>query len=226
MARSRTQAHPEAQSPTGPVRKRSESAEEATGVPAEGPSPEALVASMAHGDEAALSEIYDRFSAALYSLALRVVGNDADAAEVTLDAFTHAWTHAASFDRSRSSVATWLCMLVRSRALDLLRRRRSRHERLDRAQAADPEAPALGHAQDDAMRAVEVGEKRLHIDEALSRLAPDQRLAIELAYFEGLSQSQIAERLGAPLGTIKTRIRTGMRTLRDILGPLYADDLA
>lgn len=188
---------------------------------------EALVESMAGGNEAALSEIYDRFSSALYSIALRIVGSEADAAEVTLDAFTQAWKDAGSFERGRSTVATWLCMLVRSRAIDLLRRRQSRQRTLDRAQQASAaDAPAIGATPVDASHAAEVLEKRRHIDEALSGLAREQRQAIELAYFEGLTQSQIAERLGVPLGTIKTRIRTGMRKLRDVLGPLYADELA
>lgn len=190
------------------------------------PAPEELVARMAQGNEEALSQLFDQLSGVLYSLASRILGDEADASEVTLDAFTYAWKTAGAFNRTRGSVTTWLCVLVRSRAIDRLRSRQSHLTKIEKAQRAHPgDQPAMGTAPGRVSGAVETAEKRRNIEHALTQLAPEQHRAIELAYFEGLSQSEIARLLETPLGTIKTRIRTGMQKLKAILEPLYADEL-
>jgi len=182
---------------------------------------------MATGDEAALSQLYDGFSGQLYTLALRILGDEADAGEVVLDVFAHAWKKAETYDRARSTVATWLSMMLRSRAIDRLRARQSRQRWIQEAHQSRPDhSPAMGEGPAGVLQQTETSERRRHIDAALRTLSTEQRRAIELAFFQGLSQSQIAERLDTPLGTIKTRIRTGMRTLRDHLEHLYADELS
>lgn len=194
-------------------------------VPPPEASPGELVARMAGRDEAALSELYDRFSGRVYALILRILDDEADAGEVLLEVFTRAWRRAADYDRARSTVATWLSVMARSNAIDALRARRSRRDWIRRARRTTPHhPPAMGQRPADLGADAERREMRRHIDEALGSLNADQRHAIELAYFQGLSQSQIADLLEAPLGTIKTRIRTGMRRLRDLLEPLYADE--
>jgi len=179
---------------------------------------------MAEGDEQALSGLYDRFSGVVFSLAARILGDEDDAAEVTLDTFTQAWLRAADFDPGRSTVTTWLCVMARSRAIDRMRARRSQRDRVARAtQRTGGEPVGMASRAADANDALENTQRRRHIQRAMTALPEPQRRAIELAYFDGLSQSQIASRLGVPLGTIKTRIRSGMRTLKDLLEPLYAD---
>ncbi len=188
-------------------------------------SSEDLVARMATGDEAALSELYDRLSGRVYALLVRILGDEADAADVLLRVFTRAWRRAADYDRARSTVLTWLSVVARTRALEVLRARRSRREWIHRAGQATPErAPAMDGGHGAQAANAETREMRRDIDDALATLHQDQRRAIDLAYFHGLSQSQIADLVDAPLGTIKTRMRTGMRKLRDHLEPLNADD--
>jgi RNA polymerase sigma-70 factor (ECF subfamily) len=180
---------------------------------------------MAALDEAALSDLYDRFSGRLYGLIMRILGDETDAGDVLIDVFTRAWRRAPDYDPTRSTVGTWLCVMARSKALDMLRARRSRQESIARAAEATPHhPPAMGRGSPSLAEDAETKEMRRHIDHALDTLNADQRRAIELAYFHGLSQSQIAELVQAPLGTIKTRIRTGMGRLRELLEPLYADE--
>jgi RNA polymerase sigma-70 factor, ECF subfamily len=181
-----------------------------------------LVAQAARGDERAVGRLYDRYGAVLYAVAYRIVGQRADAEEVVLEAFAQAWRDAPRFEAGRGSVAGWLTMIARSRALDLVRAR-SRRERITASAAADrPEtSPAMGDFRADPARALDHDERRRQVQQALSLLSPPQRQAIELAYFEGLSQSEIAERLQEPLGTVKTRVRLGMQKLRECLRPFY-----
>lgn len=186
--------------------------------------PERLVAAMAAGEEGALERLYDLFSGAVFSVASGILGNDDDASEVTLDAFTHAWIRAADFDGGRGSVATWLTVLTRSRALDRVRARRSRRARVEKAAAREGGRPAMGSGPRPVDGLVETRERRGHLHTALKGLSEAQRRAIELAFYEGLSHTQIARRLEVPLGTIKTRIRTGLRRLREILGPSYSGE--
>ena len=181
-----------------------------------------LVAGAAGGDERAMAGLYDRYGQVLYAVAYRIVGERADAEEVVLEAFAQAWRDAPRFEAARGSVAGWLTMIARSRALDLVRAR-SRRDRITTAAAsARPDAPlAMGEVRPDPSAGMDHSERRREVRQALEALSAPQRQAIELAYYEGLSQSEIAERLQEPLGTIKTRIRLGMQKLRDALRPFY-----
>jgi RNA polymerase sigma-70 factor (ECF subfamily) len=181
-----------------------------------------LVTQAAVGDERAVAELYDRYGQVLYAVAYRIVGQRADAEEVVLDAFAQAWREATRFDTSRGSVAGWLTTIARSRALDLVRAR-SRRDRITATAAAErpDSSPAMGGWRVDPSTAVDLAERRRQVQLAMEALSPPQRRAIELAYFEGLSQSEIAELLQEPLGTIKTRVRLGMQKLREALRPFY-----
>jgi RNA polymerase sigma-70 factor (ECF subfamily) len=181
-----------------------------------------LVSRAASGDERAIAALYDRYGGVLYAVAYRITGQRADAEEVVLEAFAQAWRDAPRFDSARGSVAGWLTVIARSRALDLVRAR-GRRDRITASAAAErPDAsPAMGDWRSDPAGSVDHAERQVHVREALASLSPPQRQAIELAYFEGLSQSEIAERLQEPLGTIKTRVRLGMQKLRETLRPFY-----
>jgi RNA polymerase sigma-70 factor (ECF subfamily) len=172
---------------------------------------------MAGGDHVALGELYDRHARLLYSLALRIVGERADAEDVLQDAFSQAWRQASRFEAARGTVIGWLVTVTRSRALDRLRHRRGRPET-----AADVERAAREVA--DPARAIDLqlvtAEQAARVRQALADLPPEQRRPLELAYYDGLSQSEIAAKLNVPLGTIKTRMRQTLRKLRDSLGPL------
>ncbi|MHB1329298.1 MAG: sigma-70 family RNA polymerase sigma factor [Gemmatimonadales bacterium] len=182
-----------------------------------------LVERMAARDERALSALYDRFGGMLYAMALRLAGEQADAEEIVLDAFSQAWRDATTFRPDRGSVAAWLVTICRSRALDLVRAR-GRRVRLTEAAAAIVEpghAPAMGKPAPNS-DAGEGTERRDLIAKALRSLSAVQRQAVELAFFHGLSHSEIATRLGEPLGTIKTRVRLGMQKLKDDLVSYYS----
>lgn len=157
------------------------------------------------GDHAALGEFYDRYAGLVNGLALRILRNGAEAEEVVQEVFVQIWRQAVRYDAERGSIEAWICTMARTRALDRLRRRVSRRE--------EPGEAAPGPS--DVPKTVEA----LAVRKALESLSEDQRKALELAYYEGLTQSEIAERLGQPLGTVKTRIRTAMMRLRDVLAP-------
>ncbi|MCI0434013.1 MAG: sigma-70 family RNA polymerase sigma factor [Gemmatimonadetes bacterium] len=177
-----------------------------------------LIARMARGEEAALAALYDRLGGLAYSLACAVLGDPGDAEEAVADAFLQIWSSAAAFDPARSSVAGWVSMITRTRALDRLRARRRRAATVERAAAADPAGTALPvAAAADPAADVESSAMRERVTTALAGLPPAQRRVIELAYFGGLSHSEIAAELSEPLGTIKTRIRAGMEKLRATL---------
>ena len=168
---------------------------------------------MARGEHEAVGDIYDRHGRLLYSLALRILRDQGDAEDVVQDVFAQAWQQASRYDASRGTVLGWLLNLTRSRAIDRLRGRRSRPDpsgddsRLrdvaDGAAPADEQIAWAGQARD--------------IRAALDGLSVLQRVAIELAFYEGLTHAEIAERLELPLGTVKTRIRQGLLKLRDRL---------
>ena len=181
-----------------------------------------LVAQAAAGNERAIGQLYDRYAAALYAVAYRIAGQRADADEVVIETFTQAWREAGRFEPGRGSVAGWLTMIARSRALDLVRAR-TRRDRITESAAADwPDAPlGMGTWRGDPADVLEHSERRRRIETALGELSPPQRQAIELAFFEGLSQSEIAERLNEPLGTVKTRVRLAMQKLRAALRPFF-----
>ena len=170
---------------------------------------------LASGDQASASALYDRHARPVYSLILRIVGDEGDAEDVLQDVFAQAFRQAARYDASRGPVAAWLLMMARSRSIDRVRSRRSRPE----AQTSDDE-----HAMDempgsmpDAASSMLDQEQARIVQRALGALPTIQRVAIELAYYDGLSHREIAERLEEPLGTVKTRIRLGLLKLRDAL---------
>jgi len=178
-----------------------------------------LVAAMARGDERAAATFYDRHSATVMALALRMVRERADAEAIVLESFMQAWRDAARFDASRGSPASWLLTISRTRALDFLRTAGRQAKRsggsvddapLDALATPESQSPALDAERSEQQRAVAA---------ALKGLPDNQRVAIELAFCEGLSHSEVAERLAEPIGTIKTRIRLGMIKLRDVLRP-------
>ena len=181
-----------------------------------------LVSRAAGGDERALGELYDRYGAMAYSLACAVVGEPADAEEVVAEAFAQVWRSAAGFDPARGSVAAWIATISRTRALDLVRSRKRRARVVEEAAVMSDEGESLVFAPsvESADRSAELTEASAIVRKSLSDLPTEQRRVIELAYFGGLSQSEIAERLSQPLGTVKTRMRSGMEKLRQALRPL------
>lgn len=172
-------------------------------------------------DGAALAELYDLYGGLVYSVALRIVRSPGDAEEVTQEVFLYAWEKAPGFDPARGSFVTWMGTLARSRGIDRLRRQQSQERR--RTALGLQTAADLPHVIR-ADREVGLSEARELVQRALDRLPPEQREPIEIAYFEGLSQSEIAERLKTPLGTVKTRMRQGMIRLRETMTPLLAGE--
>jgi RNA polymerase sigma-70 factor (ECF subfamily) len=172
-----------------------------------------LMDRMIRGDQAALADLYDRHAKLVFSLALRIVGDRAEAEDVVQEVFTQAWRFCARYDRGRATVAGWLVMMARSRSIDHLRSRQARPD-ADLAPVDMPDPPAQGPGQDAMVIAGEAIERLRH---ALGDLPATLRTPLELAYYEGLSQSAIAEKLGEPLGTVKTRIRTALQKLRAVL---------
>ncbi|MGH2450298.1 MAG: sigma-70 family RNA polymerase sigma factor [Candidatus Limnocylindria bacterium] len=173
-------------------------------------SDEALVALIARSSEDALAEVYDRFGGVAYGLALRIVRDRSFAEDVVQDAFLAVWRSAPRFVPERAKAATWILTLVHRRAVDLVRRQeRRRAEPLDEGF----ETAVGDSAADSAWRRLE----RERVQEALRRLPDQQREALELAYYGGFTQSELAERLGLPLGTIKSRMFNGLDRLRELL---------
>jgi RNA polymerase sigma-70 factor (ECF subfamily) len=180
-----------------------------------------LVRDLARGEQRVLAELYDRFAPGLFGLAMRITRDTSDAEEVLADTFAQAWREASRYSSERGSVGSWLATIARSRALDAVRRR-TRRGRLDDAAAAEAEvAPvAVGQQPATPVATLIAKEQATLVQAALAELPPAQRTVLELAYFEGLSHSDIAERLGEPLGTVKTRTRLGLRRLRESLRQL------
>lgn len=177
---------------------------------------EAVILRIANGDHSALGTLYDLHGRAVYTLALRIVGDPAEAEDVTQDVFLQVWRGAARYDKGRGAVAGWLLMMARSRAIDRIRARQARPIGSDSGEIAIARL-ADGSAGQEA--AVISGQAVERLKAALQELPNTMRAAIELAYYEGLTQSAIAERLGEPLGTVKTRMRTALQKLRLALGP-------
>jgi RNA polymerase sigma-70 factor, ECF subfamily len=168
----------------------------------------------ASGDQGAAAGLYDRHARALYSLILRIVGDEGEAEDVLQEVFVQAFRQAGRYDSSRGAVAAWLLMMARSRAIDRVRARRARVEGRTGEVTVLNDLP---DSQPDASSAMLDEEQTRLVREALAGLPLLQRMAIELAYYEGLSHTEIAERLEQPLGTVKTRIRLGLLKLRDVL---------
>jgi len=176
----------------------------------------ALVALMAAQDSRALETLYERHARIVFSFALRIVGDPASAEEIVQEAFFRSWQQATRFTEGRGTYVTWLLSITHNLAIDEIRKRQRRPQRAD---SADPvllltnlNDPGLS-VEDRAMQ----GSWRDEIETALKAIPDAQREPIELAYFSGLTQREIADQLGEPLGTIKTRMRLGMRKLRETL---------
>jgi RNA polymerase sigma-70 factor, ECF subfamily len=171
----------------------------------------AALGRIARGDQEALAELYDRNARLVFSLALRILQNRADAEDVVQEVFAQVWAQAGRYDARRGAVAAWLLMMARSRAIDRLRSRTSRPETPSRAGHFEDLADAAP-PQDLQLLSIEEMDR---LREALKALPDSQRVALELAYYEDLTHAEIAERLKEPLGTIKTRIRQAVIRLRD-----------
>ena len=170
-----------------------------------------LLKAIAARDEAALAQLYDRYRTILFGLLMRILNNREEAEDVLQEVFLQVWRKAADFDESRGRPFTWLVTLARSRGIDRLRTLASR-ERVAEAGAREV-SDQISDAATDAFKS----EQRGLVSDALAKLPDEQKRPIMLAYFDGLTQSEIATRLGAPLGTVKTRMRTGMIRLRELL---------
>jgi RNA polymerase sigma factor (sigma-70 family) len=173
-------------------------------------SDESLLARVAGGEEAALGELYDRFGRVAYGLALRVLRDERLAEDAVQEAFLAIWRQAASYRPDRAKAQTWVLTLVHRRAVDLVRREERR-----RTDVLEPELEPAGGS---AAEAAESRDRRVAVQRALAQLPEEQRRPIELAYYGGLTQSELAERLGEPLGTIKSRTFAGLTRLRELLG--------
>ncbi len=174
----------------------------------------ALVALIARHDEAALGTLYDRYSRLAFSLAMRIVGERSLAEEITADAFVSVWRAAGSFTAERGRFVTWLLSVVRHRAIDELRRLNVRPEGNAVELNEALQSTALPDGLDELM---DVRQRQTVVRSALASLPAPQRQALELAYFGGLTQQEIADKTGTPLGTIKTRMRLGLLKMQDEL---------
>ncbi len=177
-----------------------------------------LVERMATGDQEALARLYDETSGIIHALALRILRAKEDAEEAVLDAYSKAWRLSGSFDSSRGSVMTWLIMMTRTIAIDRIRAGATRADRTESLDEPIHQAPS-GDLDPELQALFE--QQRVRVRAALGKLPEEQRTAIELAFFGGFSHSELAEKLGVPLGTVKTRVRLGLARLRG-----YLEDLA
>jgi RNA polymerase sigma-70 factor, ECF subfamily len=170
----------------------------------------AIVHAMARGDSAALARLYDRYSGTMLALAQRIVGRGAEAEDVIHDVFLEAWRHSADYDQARGSVKSWLLLRTRSRSLDV-----QKSARVSKQAAGHDDAwlAELG----DPNRDTTAGADQLRIRKVLVALPPEQREVLLLGYFEGLSSSEISERIGVPLGTVKSRVAAALAALRGAL---------
>lgn len=177
----------------------------------------ALLARVAERKRAAFEELYDRYANILYATALKFLKEDADAQDVVQDVFIQIWDKAKLYDPSKGKPLTWALTLTRNRSIDRIRsiQRRSRlRDDFERETAADESAGIR-----EALSEVDASEKSQILRDAVGRLSPEQRKVIELAFFGGFTQSEIADRLGQPLGTVKARARRGLMKLKEMLGP-------
>ncbi len=177
-----------------------------------------LLQSVQSGDQDALAALYDRYSGIAYGLALRIAGDATAAEDIVQEAFVSVWRQAPRFDASRGQVRSWLLTIVHHRAVDVVRRRANRPERAlpdDAGQIADSDAPPalVAEAAMDAQA----------VREAVRQIPDDQRRTVEMAYFEGLTHVEIAERMGVPLGTVKSRLRIALEKMRESLRPLVLE---
>lgn len=180
------------------------------------PTDEDLLHQIARAQDSALSSLYDRYGRLVYSLALRIVGNAPAAEEITQDVFIQVWNNAASYQPELSKLTTWLTSITRYRAIDQLRRRGARP---DGHMVDDSVEDLMLTAGNDTVPELQVENRaeQLQLQLALAELPEEQRAVLQLAYFNGMSQPEMAAYLGQPLGTIKTRVRLGLQKLRRVL---------
>jgi len=174
-----------------------------------------LILAVADGSSDALGRLYDGYVATVFGLARRIVSRLEDAEEVVQDVFTQVWRDAGRYRDERASVAGWIVMLARTRAIDRLRARRARPDGDHGVEAG----PALGlQAAGDSPETFAISQQQAEsVKRTLATLPESQRTLIEMAYYRGLTHTEIAAETGVPLGTVKTRIRAAMETLRDVL---------
>ncbi len=174
-----------------------------------------LIEKVGQRDRTAFGEIYDRYNSLVMNIAWRILGERHEAEDTLQEVFLQVWNDATTFDPNRGAVSSWIGAITRSRAIDRLRSRKSRH-------VFDPgleDPPDLTSDLASPGKPEEMMESRLLVSRAIAALTEEQRVAIELAYYEGMSQSEIAQTLGTPLGTVKTRIRDGLIRLKGIIAP-------
>jgi RNA polymerase sigma-70 factor (ECF subfamily) len=171
-----------------------------------------LLHAVARGDEAALARLYDAYRVILFGLLVRILNSREEAEDILQDVFIQVWRRAKDFDEKRGRPFTWLVTLTRSRAIDRLRSLGARQRLAVAAEQNHPE-----QASDALSDTLKVAQQEI-VRRALAELPEEQRDTLVLAYFEGLTQTEIASKLGAPLGTVKTRMRSGMIKLRGLLG--------
>jgi RNA polymerase sigma-70 factor, ECF subfamily len=176
-----------------------------------------LLGLSAQGDKNAFGELYDRFARPLFSLAMKITGNASEAEDLVQEVFVELWTKAPEFDAARAQAFTWAVAITRNKAIDRLRMRQRRGAIVERA-SEDIVSFSLGAEGTDAREALYSDESATIVRAAFRELPEEQRAPLTLAYFEGLSQTEIAERLEQPLGTVKARMRRGLCRLRDVLG--------
>ena len=173
-----------------------------------------LISRIAEQDQQALSILYDRYARVIYTIAYRILNSSEESEEIVLDVFIQVWRIAKNYNSQKARVDTWLFMLARSRALDRLRR----HARFDKAITASEDALIMHSYSDSPEEDVLIQERSSYIKSCLNELPNEQRLILELAYFGGLSHSEISAKTGISLGTVKTRIRLGLKKLREAIG--------
>lgn len=176
-----------------------------------------LVRRMSEGDVSALEELYSRYARAVYSFAVRIVGDGLVAEEILQEAFTRAWQQSGRFELARGSFASWLLSITHNLAIDELRKRQRRPQRASSVDITDVLRGEVDVSAD-VEEAAEMSELRARIRAAMDQLPAPQQRVIELAYFEGLTQREISATLNEPLGTVKTRMRLAMQKLKDYLG--------
>ncbi len=180
-----------------------------------------LVAGIARRQQEALDQLYEKYQAVVYHLAFRILNSRESAEEVVHDVFWQVWREAGRYDAQRGSVGAWLATLARSRTIDTLRARRDKP-----AAAVDiDDRPITTDPADDPQEVASLDQRALLVRDALDSLPADQRAALELSFFGGLTHVEIAKQLAEPLGTVKTRIRAAMLRLREQLRPLLGGDI-
>lgn len=172
-----------------------------------------LVGRIAVGDTAALAELYDRYAGLLLALGRRVLNDASDAEEVLQEVFLQVWNQASRYQPTRSSVSTWLTLITRSRAIDRLRTRQVATRTITTLQQQNP----ARHTSHEGMGSVLTVQRRKRLRQELHELPPEQAQVLELAFYQGMTQSEIALELGIPLGTVKTRALLAMKKLRKAL---------